>query len=160
MSTEIRGSGEVRDSSATRIDLTQPESNEPSLGQLVSSATRDLSALVRGEVELAKVELRNEAKHAAKGGAMFGAAAVLGTLAVVLLSCAASLGIGELFDQDGHLGSAALGFLIVGVVFLLLAGILALIGKRQVSKVGPPERTIRTTKESVAVLKGGGQGAR
>ncbi len=153
MASEVRGStGEVRASSATRIDLTEPSG--PSLGQLVASASRDLSALFRSELELAKVELREEAKHAAKGGAMFAVAAVLGILSVVMLSCAAALGIGELFDQDGTLGSAALGFLIVGVLFLLIAGVFALIGKKQVKKVGPPERTIQTTKDSVAALKG------
>ena len=45
-------------------------------------------------------------------------------------------------------------FLIVAVVYLVLAAILALVGKKQVKRVGPPVRTIETTKESVAALKG------
>ncbi len=156
MATEVTGSGTRAGSSATRIDLTQPA--EPSLGQLVSSASRDLSALVRSEIELAKTELRDDVQHAVKGGAMFGVAGVLATLGTVMLSCAAALGLGELFDQGGTLGNAAIGFAIVGVLFFVLAGVLALVGKKQVKRVRPPERTIRTTKESVAALKGSASG--
>jgi hypothetical protein len=47
----------------------------------------------------------------------------------------------------------AVAFVIVAVVYLIIAGILALIGRRAVSKVGPPERTIRTSKETAAFLK-------
>lgn len=121
---------------------------ETSLGALVASATKDLSSLVRSEIELAKTELRTEAKHAIKGGGMFGAAAFLGLLAVILLSIAAAYGLTALGMAPGW------AFLIVAAGYVLLAGILALIGKKQVSKVGAPERTIRTTKESVSALKG------
>lgn len=129
------------------IDLSK-HTADPSLGSLVASATKDLSALVRSEIELAKLEVRDEVKHAAKGGAMFGAAGFLGIIALVLLSIAfaealVSLGL-----------AAGWAFLIVAGVYILLAGVLALIGKQQVGKVGAPERTIRTTKESVSALKG------
>lgn len=120
-----------------------------SLGSLVASATKDLSLLVRSEVALAKVELRAEAKHAVKGGSMFGVAAVLAILSVILLSIAAAYGLTALGMAPGW------AFLIVAAVYLLAAGVLALIGKKQVGKVGAPERTIRTTKASVAALKGG-----
>ena len=126
---------------------------ETSLGQLVASATKDLSALVRSEVELAKLELKDEAKHAVKGGGMFGAAAFLGLLAVILLSIAAAYALTALGLHP------AWAFLIVAVVYLVGAGILALVGKKQVSKVGAPERTIRTTKDSVSALKGSRAGS-
>ncbi len=135
---------------STRIDLTSSTPPEPSLGQLVSSATKDLSALVRSEIEMAKVELRDDVQHGVKGGAMFGGAAFLGVLAVILLSIAAAYGLVALGLHP------ALAFLIVGVVYLVVAGVMALVGKKQVKQVKPPERAIRTTKESVAVLKGAG----
>ena len=143
-------------SGARRVDLTDlPDSSRASgqgdgqsLGQLFASASRDLTGLVHNEIALAKAEIKDDVKHAAKGGAMFGAAVYLGLLATILLSIALAYGIAGL--------GLALGwaFLIVGVLYLLLAGVLALVGKKQVSKIEPPEKTIRTTKESVAALKG------
>ena len=134
--------------------VVQPgqEPSEPSLGALVASATKDLSSLVRSEIELAKHELKDEAKHAIAGSGMFGAAAFLGLLATVLLTIAAAYGLTALGLHP------AWAFLIVAVVLLLVAGVLALIGKKQVSKISAPERTIRTTKESVATLKGSAKG--
>ena len=134
--------------SDARPVLTKPTEPEASLGKLVASATKDLSALVRSEIELAKIEVKSEAKHAIAGSGMFGAAAYLGLLATILLSIAAAYGLNAAGLHP------ALAFLIVAVVYLLIAGVLALLGKKQVSKVSAPERTIRTTKESVATLRG------
>ena len=124
---------------------TQPE--EATLGALFATASRDLSSLVRSEVELAKAELRQDAKNGAKGGAMFGAAAFLGLLATVLLSIALAQGL----VRAGVV--SWLAFLIVAVFYLLIAGLLVLVGKKALSKLGPPERTIRTSKETAAFLK-------
>ena len=132
--------------------VTAPTAAEPSLGTLVASATKDLSFLVRSEIELAKHEIKDEAKHAIAGSGMFGVAGYFGLLASILLVIAAAYGIASLGLAPGW------AFLIVAGVLLLLAGILALVGKGQVSKIGAPERTIRTTKESVATLKGAGRG--
>jgi VIT1/CCC1 family predicted Fe2+/Mn2+ transporter len=124
--------------------------DEQTLGHLVSAATRDLSSLVRSEIELAKLEVRADAKKAAKGGAMFGAAAFCGVLAIILLSIALAYGISALGIPLGW------SFFIVAVLYLIVAAVLALIGKKAVSQVKPPERTIRTVKESVATLKNRG----
>ncbi len=123
---------------------TQPEET---LGALFATASRDLSTLVRSEVELAKAELRQEAKNGAKGGAMFGAAAFLGLLATILLSIALAQGL----VRAGVV--SWLAFLIVAVLYLLIAGLLVLVGKKTLSKMGPPARTIRTSKETAAFLK-------
>jgi hypothetical protein len=120
---------------------------QPSLGQLFAEASRDLSALVHDEIELAKAEIRREVKNGATGGAMFGAAAFVVVLAVILLSIAAAYGLVALGLHPGW------AFLIVAGVYLLAAVLFALMGKRAVSKVGPPQRTIRTSKETAAFLK-------
>lgn len=120
---------------------------EQSLGALFANASRDLSNLVHSEIELAKAEIRRDVKNGAAGGAMFGAAGFLAVLAVVLLSIAAAYG---LVAAGLHPGWA---FLIVAAVYLIVAVLLALVGKGKVSKVGPPERTIRTSKETAAFLK-------
>ena len=142
----------IRGATATRLNAGigtsgRPDGGEPTLGALVASASRDLTGLVHSEIELAKTELKAEMSTAVKGGVMFGAAAVLGGLAVILLSHAVAWGI---FAAGLP---AWVGFLIVAVVYLLLAGVFALIGKRAVSKVGPPERTVRTAKDTAVFLK-------
>ena len=121
--------------------------SDETLGALLATATRDLSSLVRSEIELAKAEVKVDVKNGVMGGAMFGAAGFLGVLAVILLSIAAAYG---LVAAGLHPGWA---FLIVAVVYLVVAAILAFVGKTAVSKVGPPERTIRTSKETAAFLK-------
>jgi hypothetical protein len=125
----------------------QDQHGEESLGALFAAASRDLSALIRGEIELAKAEIRVEVKSAVTGGALFGAAALLGVLALPLLLIAAAYGL----VAAGL--PRAVAFLIVAAVLLVLAGLLALFGKKAVSKVGPPERTIRTAKDTAAFLK-------
>lgn len=132
---------------ASTPQVTPPTAVEPSLGTLVASATKDLSALVRSEVELAKHELKSEAKHAVAGSGMFIVAGFFGLLALILLLIAAAYGLTALGLAPGW------AFLIVAVVLLLLAGALAFVGLRQVKKIGAPEATIRTTKDSVATLK-------
>lgn len=120
---------------------------EETLGALFASASRDLTTLVHSEIELAKAEIRQDVQNGAKGGAMFGAAAFLGVLAVILLSIALAQGLIELGVVPW------LAYLIVTVFYLLIAGVLVLVGRNAVSKVGPPERTIRTSKETAAFLK-------
>lgn len=121
--------------------------SEATLGALFADASRDLSALLRDEIELAKSEIKGDVRNGVLGGAMFGAAAFVGVLALVPLLIAAAEGLVALGVPR------ALAYLIVAVVLLIVSGVLVLVGKRAVSKVGPPERTIRTAKETAAFLK-------
>jgi putative superfamily III holin-X len=125
---------------------------ERSLGQLVAQASDDLSSIVRAEIALAKAELRGDVKNAALGGGLFGAAGYLGVLASVtgVVTVAYALVAAGLRPW--------LAFLIVTVALLLVAGILALIGRSRLKRLGPPERTIRTTKEAIAAVKPGHNG--
>jgi len=125
---------------------------ERTLGQLVAQASDDLSELVRAEIALAKAELRVDAKNAAVGGGLFGAAGYLGVLA----SVTAVITIAYALVAAGLRPWAA--FLIVTAVLLVIAGILALIGRSRIKKVSPPERTIRSTKEAIAAVKPGHNG--
>ena len=123
------------------------EKTEPSLGELVAAASRDASLLLRSEIELAKSEIAAEVKKAAIGGGMFGAAGLFGLFAFVFLSFGAVYGLAQTALDVWA------SFLIVGGAYLLLAGILAAIGLGSLKKMGPPERTQRTIKETVATLK-------
>jgi Putative Actinobacterial Holin-X, holin superfamily III len=122
--------------------------DEQSLGQLVATATAELSALVHEEIALAKAELRQDVKRAGMGGGAIGAAGVLALFALPVLSFAAAYGIHNL-----GLG-LAWSFLIVGVAFLLLAALLGLFARAKFKKVKPPERSIASAKQSAAVLQG------
>jgi hypothetical protein len=120
---------------------------ERSLPELFKAASNDLSALVKSEVALAKAEVQAEAKNAIAGAVGFVVAGVLGFLALIMLLFAAAYGLYALGL------SRWLSFLIVAVVLLVLAGLLALIGRSRLRKVGKPERTQRTVKHTVDTLK-------
>ncbi len=123
------------------------EPTERTLGQLVAQASADLTDIMRAEVALAKAEIKDDVKNGALAGGMFGAAGYIVVLATILLSIAAGYGLAALGLAPGW------AFLIVAGVYLVIAGILALIGVSRIRKVGPPERAIRTTKATIAAVK-------
>lgn len=122
-------------------------SAERSLGQLVAAATAEMSALVHDEIALAKAELRQDVKRGVTGGVAMTVAGVFVLFSLPVLSFAAAYGIHNL-----GLG-LAWSFLIVGVAFLLLAGLLALLAIGKFKKVKPPEKSIASAKETAAVLQ-------
>jgi hypothetical protein len=132
---------------ASRPYVDSDPDGEPSIGALVAEASRDLSTLLRAEVDLAKAEIKDEAKTAAKGGAMFGAAGFLGLLAVILLSIALAYGLIAFGIWTW------LAFVIVALLYLLIASVLVLVGRNAVNQVGPPERTIRSVRETASLVK-------
>jgi Putative Actinobacterial Holin-X, holin superfamily III len=124
----------------------QPVQDHRSLGQLVASASRDLSTLVRDEIALAKAELKESATAAGKGAGLFGAAAFLGYVAFLMLSIAAGYG---LVAAGLH---PAWSFLIVAGAYILVAAIIAYVGMRNFRKAGPPKRTIHSIDEAKAIV--------
>jgi uncharacterized membrane protein len=126
-----------------------PSKDDPTLGRLVADATRDISALVQGEIALAKSELKVSVKAGGVGVALFAVAGFLAVLAVIMLSVAIAYFI--------HLTGLDLSwcFLIVFVVYLLIAGLLAFIGIRKVKQVRAPERAIHQAQETKSILKRG-----
>ena len=119
---------------------------ERSLGELVASATANLSTLVRTEVELAKVEIKKEVVAVGIGAGAFGAAGIVGLLALLFLSTGAAFGIAVWINVWA-------GFLIVGGVYLVIGFIAFLVGRKSLKKVGPPTHTIATVKGDVAWAK-------
>jgi hypothetical protein len=122
-------------------------SDERPLGELLSDVTSQLQALLRKEIELAKVETKEQVNRGVKGAAAFAAAGVVGLLAALLQSFAAAWGLAAVMPTG-------LAFLIVAVVFGAVAGILALQGKKKLASFSPvPERTVETVKEDVQTAK-------
>ncbi len=119
---------------------------DASLGDLVAAATQNLSTLMKQEVQLAKIEIKREVVAAGKGAGLLGGAGALGALGGIFVSIALAYALNEVLPTF-------LSFLLVGMVYLVVAGLLALVGKKSLSKVGPPEKTIATMKDDVAWAK-------
>ncbi|TQN37791.1 putative superfamily III holin-X [Blastococcus colisei] len=119
---------------------------EPSVGTLVQSAMADMSTLVRAEVELAKAEIGRAAKKAGISVGLFGAAGVLAAFAGIYLFVT----VAEALTALGLPRWVSYG--IVTLFLLVLAGICALIGKRMISKIEKPERTLETLSDLPEVL--------
>ncbi|AGZ42286.1 phage holin family protein [Actinoplanes friuliensis] len=120
---------------------------ETSVGDLIGNISNDLSQLFRQEVELAKVELKQEAGKAGKAAGMLGVAGFAGYLAVVLLSFAVVFGLSNVMDP----GWAAL---IVAAVWGIAGAVLYANGRKQLKTVDPmPRRTVDTLKEDAQWLK-------
>jgi uncharacterized membrane protein YqjE len=124
---------------------------DPTIGRLVSDASRDVSSLIRSEIRLAKSELRVSAKAGGMGVAMFAAAAFFAVMALVMLSIA----IAYFINWNGKGLSLHWAFLIVFGFYVLVAALLGLIGVRKVKKVRAPEKAIAQANETKQVLKRG-----
>jgi hypothetical protein len=123
------------------------EPADTSIGELIGNISDDLSRLFRQEVELAKVELRQEATKAGKAAGMLGAAGFAGYMAVLLLSFAVVYALSNVMDA----GWAAL---IVAVVWAIVGGVLYANGRRKLKTVSPvPQQTVDTVKEDAQWLK-------
>jgi len=120
---------------------------EPSIGSLVADAHASFSALLHGEIELAKLELKTSVTKGGMGIALFAAAGVIALLSLPFIFVAFAEG----------LVSAGLwrwlSYLIVWAIFMVTAGLLGFLGFRSIKKVRPPKDTIDTTMSTVEALK-------
>jgi hypothetical protein len=123
------------------------DENERPLKDLLSDLTHSGQVLLRNEIELAKAELKEQAAQAGKGAALLSGGAVAGLLTLFLLSFAAAWGLAEVMPVWA-------GFLIVGVVYALIAGGLLMAGKKRLAAVKPaPAQTMATLKRDVETAK-------
>jgi uncharacterized membrane protein YqjE len=120
---------------------------DQSVGELLGRVTGDLSTLMRQEVELAKVEIKEEATKAGKASGMLAGAGAVGYLVLVFLSLALMFAL----DQVMPIGWAAL---ITAVVLGIVAAVLFVLGRKRFQQVNPkPEQTVETLKEDVQWAK-------
>ncbi|HEY2983807.1 MAG TPA: phage holin family protein [Jatrophihabitantaceae bacterium] len=126
---------------------TSKEDGQPSIGSLVQEATKDFSTVLRGEIELAKLELTSTVKYAGAGAGFFVGAVVLVLFSLTFGFIALAEGLVAL-----HIWRWA-AFLIVFGFLLLVVAALVWLGIRSVKRVKAPKRTIATSKETMAYLK-------
>ena len=125
----------------------RPDVEGTSVGQLIGEVTKDLSTLMRQELELAKVEVKAEAKKAGQGAGMFGAAGFAGYMVLMFLSFALWWALSHLV---GHSWSA----LIVAVIWGVIGFVAFTMGRKKFKEVNPkPERTVETLQQVPGALK-------
>ncbi|MDQ0871052.1 hypothetical protein QFZ70_003525 [Arthrobacter sp. V1I9] len=124
------------------------KADNASLGELLGDVTRDLSTLMRQEVELAKAEVKQSATKAGKGGGMLAGAGVAGHFVLVFLSLALMFALGALMP----LGWAAV---IVAVIWGIIAAVLASIGRKELKQIKGIPQTSETLSEIPPTLKPG-----
>lgn len=138
---------------AGRPELAPPEreaaaiASTSTIGELVATVSREASTLVRDEIALARAELRAEARAGLTGAVLLGAAGMFAVLALFVLTGAFVVGV--------RATGIGLGWsmLIVAGAYLLVAGILALVGRGPLTRLGPPPRTVRTVRGVVERLR-------
>jgi hypothetical protein len=121
---------------------------ERPLGELFKQLSEETTRLVHQEIELAKAELTQKGKQAGMGAGLFGAAGVIGFLALAALTTCLILALDAAMP-------AWLAALVVAVVYGAVAAVLALRGRAKVKQAVPPvpEQTIETVKEDVQWAK-------
>jgi len=123
----------------TVADPTKPLEPDSSLGELLSRLTTDFSELVSTQVELAKVEIKEEVAQAGKGAGLVTGGGLAAYLGITFLSFAAAWGLDEVMP-------AAVAFLLVALAWLVAAGILYATGRKQL-------RTVRVAPQTKAAIK-------
>lgn len=125
----------------------RPDVENQSVGELLGKVTTDLSTLMRQEVELAKVEIKEEATKAGKASGMLAGAGAVGYLVLVFLALALMFAL----DAVMPTGWAAL---ITAAVLGIVAAVLFVMGRKKLKQVNPkPEQTVETLKEDVQWAK-------
>lgn len=121
---------------------------DDSVGDLVKQLSQQTATLVRQEMQLAQVELREKGKHAGIGAGMFGAGGLVAFFGAATLIAAGVLALATALDPW-------LSALIIGAALLLAAGAMALLGKKQIEEAGPPapEQAMDSVKRDVDTVK-------
>lgn len=123
--------------------------------ELVNDLLELVPRLIREELALATAEMREKGKRAGVGAGLFTGGGVLALYGGAALVAAAVLGLARAVPDW-------LAALVVGVVLLAVAGVLALIARRQVARATPPapQHTIESVREDIATVKDAAAGER
>jgi Putative Actinobacterial Holin-X, holin superfamily III len=134
--------------SFTRRTGGPSEAEERSVSELMQQLTQQTTRLAQKEIELAKAEMAVKGKRLGIGAGAFSAAGLIALVALGAATAAAILGLATALE--GWLAA-----LIVAVLYLMLAGMLALVGRSKVKAATPPvpEQTAESIKEDVEATK-------
>lgn len=126
----------------------ETDTTQKSTAELVKTASEQIQRLVRDELKLAQAELARKGKHAGLGAGLFGAGGLIALYGVAALLTAVVLLL-------AYVMPAWVAAVIVGVLLLGVAGVLALVGKKQVQQATPaaPEEAVGNVKADVATVR-------
>jgi len=143
----LRGGAFKAPSSARGASRSEDLQDKP-LPELLRQLSEQTASLVRKEMELAKAEMTVKGKRIGIGVGAFGGAGLFGLFAFAALTACFILALDLVV-------AGWLAALIVAMVYALIAGVAALLGKRKVQQGSPPvpERAIESTKEDVEWTK-------
>jgi uncharacterized membrane protein YqjE len=114
---------------------------DQSIGDLVSVAARDISQLLRYEIDLAKLELKSDVKRAGIGAGLLAVAVFAACLLLMLLSFAFAYGLAAV-HAPGGLWGAFLWVALAVVLLIIVAGLVALVLVRRMTKMSKTRRTL------------------
>lgn len=125
----------------------EDEQTPRSIGTMLGDVSRDVTTLMRQEVELAKAEAKQSATRVGKGVGMFAGAAVAGLLLLVFLSVSAVWGLGQ------FIGNQWSGLIVAGV-WAVVAAVLAIVGKKEFDRIKGLTQTVDTVGKIPTAVKG------
>ncbi|WNZ09598.1 phage holin family protein [Streptomyces sp. 11x1] len=128
-----------------------PVGAERSVGQLVASATAEMSALVHDEIALAKAQLRQDVKRGAIGGGAFTAAGAVLIFSLPMLSFALAYGIHTW--TDWNLALCFLLSFLANVVVAIVLGLVGVVFSKKAKKSQGPQKVAASMKETAGVLQ-------
>lgn len=131
-----------------QTETPRPAASDQSLGDLVALAAKDVSQLIRYEMDLAKTELRGDARRVGTAAALGGVAAFTGCLMLILLCFAYAYALMEVVGWSGWLS-----FLVVAGTCLVLILVAVLIAFVRVRGVTGMRTTRESVRDSIAALK-------
>lgn len=120
--------------------------DDASLGELFGQLGSDVSELMSTHVQLAVTEVRDDLQQRAKSAGVFGGAGVAALFGLLLLSFAAAWGLAEIMPTG-------VAFLIVGLVYVIVAAVLYVIARKQMEEAEGAPQTIETIQEDVQWAK-------
>jgi hypothetical protein len=119
-----------------------------SAGELVGKLSEQSALLVRRELQLAQAEMQQKVKHVGVGAALFGTSGVVALFGLGVLITTAILALDLVL-------AAWLAALVVAIGLFVIAGVSALVGKKQLAHAAPlvPERAVEGVKQDLATVK-------
>lgn len=132
--------------SGPEVDLVESQPR-PSIGDLLSEISQDLTTLLRQEVELAKVEVKESASRAGRSAGLFSGAAVAGHMVLLFLSIAAWWRLGDGIGRTW-------GAVCVAAVWLVVGAVLTLLGRREMAAITGLPQTAESIKHIPNAVRG------
>ncbi len=148
--TDVTTPPEQRPLDQPKVRGYRPDLEQASTGELVRRLSEQVGELWRGELELARSELTRKGKRIGTGAGLAGAAGVVALFGIAALIAAAIAALAVVLP-------VWLSAVIVGIVLLVIAGVLALVGRQQIQEGAPPvpEEAVQGLKQDVEAVKEG-----